>query len=360
MRRSVLIFLVINLLVIAFLVRSVFTLITLLTETGDADAITRGEIPAPQSPSIDSRPQLIPKIIHQTYINETIPERWREPVQQCLEMHEDYEYQLWTDASSRDFIAAEYPWFIETYDNYPYPIQRADTIRYFILAHFGGTYIDLDNVCAAPLPPKTALVFCSGPVLTTWKGCARRLDPLNSYPAWLHRTLPTGISNDAMASIPHHPFFLYVIESLSAYDRDWGLPYITVMYTTGPLFLSVLWKNYMSSGKNIGDGKDGGRVRILMNDDYHQKPWSFFNTFMGSSWHGDDARFIFWMGENWLLLTTVGVLVAGVVALASWWLWTRIVAMGHRKQYGMKPRWWKGGPRWNRKGDYELESNRYD
>ncbi|MCJ1416287.1 hypothetical protein MMC32_002622 [Xylographa parallela] len=334
MRRSVLVFLVINLLVIVFLVRSVFTLLTLLTETGNADVITRGEIPAPHSPLIESRPQFIPKIIHQTYINETIPEKWLEPVQQCRDLHQDYEYKLWTDDSSREFIATEYPWFIETYDKYAFPIQRADAIRYFVLAHFGGTYLDLDD------------------------GCARRLDPLNSYPAWLHRTEPTGISNDAMASTPHHPFFLYVIESLSAYDRDWGLPYITVMYTTGPLFLSVLWKNYMSSGKNIGDGKDGGRVRILTSDDYHQKPWSFFNTFVGSSWHGDDARFIFWMGDNWLLLTAMGFLIAGVVALISWWLWTRIVAMGHRKQYGMKPRWWKGGMRWNRKLD--LESIRDD
>ena len=96
MRRSVLVFLIINLLVIALLVRSVFTLITLLTETGDADAISRAEIPDLQSPWIESRPQLIPKIIHQTYINETIPERWLEPVQQCRDMHEDYEYKVRT------------------------------------------------------------------------------------------------------------------------------------------------------------------------------------------------------------------------------------------------------------------------
>lgn len=44
------------------------------------------------------------------------------------------------------FIAAEYPWFLETFQNYRYPIQRADAIRYFVLAHYGGTYIDLDDV----------------------------------------------------------------------------------------------------------------------------------------------------------------------------------------------------------------------
>jgi mannosyltransferase OCH1-like enzyme len=40
-----------------------------------------------------------------------------------------------------------YLWFLETFDSYPYPIQRADAIRYFVLHHFGGIYIDLDDVC---------------------------------------------------------------------------------------------------------------------------------------------------------------------------------------------------------------------
>ena len=39
-----------------------------------------------------------------------------------------------------------YPWFLETFDNYQFPIQRADAIRYFVLAHYGGIYIDLDDV----------------------------------------------------------------------------------------------------------------------------------------------------------------------------------------------------------------------
>jgi mannosyltransferase OCH1-like enzyme len=58
--------------------------------------------------------------------------------------------QLWTNEKSREFIAAEYPWFLETFDGYKYPIQRADSIRYFVLAHYGGTYIDLDDVCIFP------------------------------------------------------------------------------------------------------------------------------------------------------------------------------------------------------------------
>ncbi|KAI9741912.1 MAG: hypothetical protein M1834_000301 [Cirrosporium novae-zelandiae] len=298
MRRSVLIFTVFNLMVIGLLVRSVFTLLTLLWEDADEDAIRRAELPAPNSPLIENRPQLIPKIIHQTYINESIPEIWQEPQQSCLDLHEDYEYKLWTNEKSREFIATEYPWFLETWDGYPYPIQRADAIRYFVLSHFGGVYIDLDD------------------------GCNRRLDPLLSYPAWLRLTAPSGISNDVMGSVPQHPFFLQVIDSLQSYDRSWILPYITVMYSTGPLFLSVIWKHWLDSNQ-----PEDSRVRILSQDEYNRHAWSFFSHHQGSSWHGSDARLIFWAGNHWLLLTVLGFMMAGVVGMSCWWLWGRCLVV---------------------------------
>jgi mannosyltransferase OCH1-like enzyme len=179
MRRGVTIFILVTVVVLGFAVHSVWTLLGLLVATGREDAILRGELPAPNSGTINDRPQLIPKIIHQTYINESIPDMWKEPQQTCVDLHPDYEYkvrcrlrgirqstdmpQLWTDKKAREFIANEYatphrlqehqaltllryPWFLETFDGYPYPIQRADAIRYFVLHHFGGIYIDLDDV----------------------------------------------------------------------------------------------------------------------------------------------------------------------------------------------------------------------
>jgi mannosyltransferase OCH1-like enzyme len=44
------------------------------------------------------------------------------------------------------FIKERYPWFLPIFDSYPYNIQRADVIRYFALAYYGGTYLDLDLV----------------------------------------------------------------------------------------------------------------------------------------------------------------------------------------------------------------------
>ncbi|TGO51040.1 hypothetical protein BCON_0170g00090 [Botryotinia convoluta] len=307
MRRGTLLFLVINFIVIGFLVNAFSTLISLLFIDGAADAIHRSEIPAPGSELIENRTQLIPKIIHQTYINESIPERWKAGQQSCIELHDDYEYKLWTDEASRAFIATEYPWFLDSFDSYPFPIQRADSIRYFVLAHYGGIYIDLDD------------------------GCKRRLDPLLSYPAWLRRTIPTGISNDAMGSVPQHPFFLRVIESLQAYNRNWGMPYITVMYSTGPLFLSVLWIEYM---RTVTD--EAGRVRNLMPDEYNKHAWSFFNIVKGNSWHGKDAQTIFWMGKHWFLLTVAGFAIAGVVGGFLWLAWNMwVVRSGKSSRRGM-------------------------
>jgi len=102
MRRGVLIFLVVNLIILSFLVRSVFTLLSLLVEDASADAIHRAELPSPNSSLIEQRPQVIPKIIHQTYKNESIPEVWKDAQQSCIDLHPDYEYIVSRSASLTD------------------------------------------------------------------------------------------------------------------------------------------------------------------------------------------------------------------------------------------------------------------
>lgn len=276
MRRGVFLFLILNLALVAFLVHSVWTLLELLVVNGIEDAITKDELPPVGSERKSHGKEMIPKIIHQTYINTSIPQVWQEAQASCLELHKDpeWEYKLWTDAMSMEFIASEYPEFLETFQNYPYPIQRADAIRYFVLDYYGGIYIDLDD------------------------GCNRNLEPLLNYPAFVRKTVPTGVSNDAMGAVPHHPFFQRVIDELANYDRSWLLPYITVMASTGPLFLSIIWRHYSDDGFNAGDEPDGGRIRILFPDEYNNNPWSFFTHHLGNSWHGYDVQLIFWVSQT--------------------------------------------------------------
>lgn len=59
-------------------------------------------------------------------------------------MHPDFEFKLWTDESSIDFLKEHYNWFLPTFLEYKFDIQRADAIRYFVLHKYGGVYMDLD------------------------------------------------------------------------------------------------------------------------------------------------------------------------------------------------------------------------
>jgi inositol phosphorylceramide mannosyltransferase catalytic subunit len=344
MRRSHLVFLVATIIFITVALRSVSTLLSLLVEDAATDIVHPSELPAINSTLNSSLPQLIPKIIHQTYINTSVPERWRLAQESCIELHPDYEYMFWTDEGSLAFIEKEYPWFLDTFQNYAHNIQRADAIRYFVLSFYGGVYVDLDN------------------------GCRRRLDPLLQFPAWVHITEPTGISNDGMGATPRHPFFLYVIDQLQVYNRQWILPYITIMSSTGPLFLSVVWKKYMQLHSKEGvDWK--GRVRVLTPDEYFQLDTSFFDLrYGGSSWHGDDAKFLLWMGQHWLSTTVAGFSMAAVVGSCIWYAYSRIFSQRRPGDYEAvehaSPRlrayrgfwlpWWRLWSGRNAKHAYEL------
>lgn len=271
---------------VVYLLYLSFDLLTLISDDMFSDALLDVEInPSPNSPNLNKQ-AIIPKIIHQTYKTNDIPDIWKQGQQACINLHSDYQYILWTDEMARDFISKEFDWFLETWDNYMYPIQRADAIRYFVLYHYGGIYIDLDD------------------------GCKRKLDPLLTVPAFVRKTAPTGVSNDVMGSVPNHPFFLKVIQNLEKYQRNWFVPYLTIMISTGPLFLSVIWKQYKRWGV-----PEAGKVRIMLTEHYKGKPYSYFAIASGSSWHMGDANFIKGLGDH-LVLAVIGGFLLGMVILA--------------------------------------------
>ncbi|KAI0959502.1 hypothetical protein AcW1_004309 [Taiwanofungus camphoratus] len=239
---------------------------------------------------------------------------------------------LWTDTGSREFIAEHYPWFLDTFDGYTYNIQRADAIRYFILYHYGGVYMDLDI------------------------GCTRPLDPLLTYPVILPKTIPVGVSNDLIFSEKGHPFMEQTIYNLKAFDRNWVLNYPTVMFSTGPMFLSAQYGMYTSTHPPTS-AQPGGEVRILPKSLYgknaksDEAPHSFFSHYYGSSWHADDAAFIGFLGKWGKGLMWVGlvVLILGVVRLA-------FAPAAKQRSYGLRriggyevmmPRWVQQNGRWH-------------
>ena len=207
---------------------------------------------------------------------------------------------LWTDDVSRDFIKTHYPSHLHMYDSYKYPIQRADSIRYFVLHHFGGIYMDLDI------------------------GCRRRLDSLlqGDWDTVLPITKPVGVSNDLILSSKGSPFMDDTIHALPAWNHEWVSNYPTVMFSTGPMFLSAQFAVH-ASAHPVNKDHPRSEVRILPKFLYGKNiagelvPQSFFSHFYGSSWHEDDAGFIAFLGQEGRYLMWIGgvVVFLGVARL---------------------------------------------
>lgn len=94
----------------------------------------------------------INRFLFQTWkTRDNIPEHWIEG-QEAIKVHMGGWYHIITDDNdNRKFIQEHYPKYLEKYDSFQYPIQRADYIRGFLLYKFGGVYLDLDTVIQKPL-----------------------------------------------------------------------------------------------------------------------------------------------------------------------------------------------------------------
>lgn len=151
-------------------------------------------------------------------------------------------------------------------------------------------------------------------------GCIRRMDPLLQYQVILPKTIPVGVSNDLMFAAKGHPFMEQTIRKLVTFDHSWILNYPTVMFSTGPMFLSAQYGIYTAAHPPTPDNP-GGDVRILPKSLYgknarlDEAPNAFFSHHYGSSWHADDAAFITFLGRSGMTLVWIGffVLLLGVV-----------------------------------------------
>lgn len=45
---------------------------------------------------------------------------------------------FWDDAKAEDLVRNDYPEYLEMWRGYRYPIQRADSLRYFVMYKYGG------------------------------------------------------------------------------------------------------------------------------------------------------------------------------------------------------------------------------
>ena len=173
----------------------------------------------------------MPRIIHQIYEDPVGPpnillkfaETWKKKMP-------DWEYRFWNRRMIRDFLDSVCPDFSGIYNSYPFNVQRWDAIRYLILYHIGGLYIDLDYECILPLD-----------VLLAGSSCCMGMEPaVNSR--FFNKSFIIG--NALMAARPRHPYMKAIIEEMKAnhsvnYHKGDSMQ---IMETTGPFMVTKVYE----------------------------------------------------------------------------------------------------------------------
>lgn len=179
----------------------------------------------------------IPKVVHQTYKSATFPPRLQAYRDSWKRFLPDWEHRLWLDEDNRNLVKEHYPWFLSTYDSYDQNIKRVDAARLFMMHRHGGVYADTDVEAVRDPSPLFAgrhdLIFFAQSSIRC--GRAARVQ------------VPQGeesvgaIPNALMASVPGHPFWIYLASKLVSARRE-GL----VMWATGPSRLTEALAQYQA------------------------------------------------------------------------------------------------------------------
>lgn len=170
----------------------------------------------------------IPKFIHQTWKDDNIPAHFRLLADTWKSHHPEWTYILWTDDMCHRFIAEHYPEMIDRIDSFKYNIQRVDAVRYFILLHHGGVYVDLDFECLHNIEP-----------LLQDAACVMGKEP--AAHCAIHQK-DMIISNAFMACTPLHPFMKSLCGEVTHFDMQDEHCNDYVLSTTGPFMLTRIYK----------------------------------------------------------------------------------------------------------------------
>jgi len=157
-----------------------------------------------------------------------LPREWERFSRGWRRLHPDHRYMRWGTEESRAFVAAEFPGLLGAYDGYASPMKRVAALRYLLLAHFGGVYVDLDMECLRNVEPLLAgqdLVFAS--------------EPEAQWPRDRQQNGAPVISPAFMASQARHPFWSSVVEEL---QRSADVP--GVAEGAGALLLTRCYDRY--------------------------------------------------------------------------------------------------------------------
>ena len=188
----------------------------------------------------------IPKIIHQTFRTNELPQPISEVVSELKSMNPDFEYRFYNDEDCYNFIKENYDEeTLSLYSNInpKYGSCKADFFRYLLMYKVGGVYLDIKSKTLKPL--KETILPTDEYLLSHWVGCDWK-NELN---------YPHGeFQNWHIVCVPGHPFLKDTIERVKENLRNYkgGVGKIAVLNLTGPIpysksILSLLDKHKTNS-----------------------------------------------------------------------------------------------------------------
>lgn len=204
----------------------------------------------------------------------------------------NYTVKLWTEENIVQLITTSYPWLLSTYEDYPHNIQRADIARLVVVHAEGGIYADLDAY----------------PTSTESISCVQHLD----YQAILATTASNnGISNHFFMAERNSEFLLWALHEakrrVGPNAKHFPIPYLQVFWSTGPLMITSIAREYSWAYFYRGGKKTLGTFD-------NQFMGNFVHHAAGRSWHGADGRALNYLADN-LDIERRGLFTIGLFAV---------------------------------------------
>ena len=199
--------------------------------------------------------------------------------------YKDYQYMIWNFEDSELFIAKHHPWLLSTWRTYPYDVLRADLLRYLILYHYGGIYLDVDISCIKSFDP-----YVQNNISSIAHTVVRP-----SYPSWY------GI--DVIWSKPGSPLMWEVLVNAPYVNRWYGLPYTTVMFGAGTVYFGNVLNAYPCQE----------HITVVPFYFFTEK---YFVHHYASAWHHWDGYVILFFYKNYKVILPVsmlGVFIVGCI-----------------------------------------------
>lgn len=185
----------------------------------------------------------IPKIIHQVYDSREGNKTSEELFDELLKIsstwkinHPQWEYHLWDHNAIDAFMEEYYPQYIIPYFKFKYPVQRWDSIRYILIYHYGGFYVDMDYESLEPLDNLLENVKC-------FFGCEPDSHRPSNLPIFLGNALFGSIAKDSFIELLFKECF-----NISNVNENIGKKEF-VLETTGPGMVNKMYKKFADKKK---------------------------------------------------------------------------------------------------------------